>query len=130
LQRKTLISIIDDDDVVRKAIARLMKSLRYKVRDFPSAVAFLKSPCVQETACLITDIQMPHMTGVELHSHLVKSGQPIPTILITAYLDESVRTRVLANGVICYLIKPFAEDALLACVRSALERAEPRSDHS
>ena len=130
MPRKPLISIIDDDDVVRKAITRLMKSLRYKVQDFPSAVDFLKSRYVQDTACLITDIQMPHMTGIELHGHLVKSGQPIPTILITAYLDESVRSRVLANGVICYLIKPFAEDALLACIRTALERAEPRSDHS
>jgi FixJ family two-component response regulator len=126
LPRNKLISIIDDDDVVRKAIARLIKSLGYKVQAFPSAVAFLKSPCVQDTACLITDIQMPHMTGVELHGHLVKSGQPIPTILITAYLDESVRTRVLANGVVCYLIKPFAADTLLACVRTALERADPR----
>ena len=103
-----------------------MTSHGYNVKAFPSAVAFLKSTHVQRTACLITDIQMPDMTGVDLHSHLSKLGQPIPTILITAYLDESVRTRVLANGVICYLTKPFDPDTLFACVRTALGRAEKR----
>jgi FixJ family two-component response regulator len=104
-----------------------MKSHGYEVQAFPSAAAFLKSAYVRRTACLITDIQMPDMTGVDLHSHLVKSGQPIPTILITAYPDESVRTRVLANGVICYLTKPFDPDRLFACVRTALEQPEQRS---
>jgi FixJ family two-component response regulator len=74
---------------------------------------------------LITDINMAGMTGIELHSHLVESGYAIPTILITAYTDESVRARALANGAICYLSKPFDDETLIACVSSALKRSKP-----
>jgi FixJ family two-component response regulator len=98
------------------------------VEAFPSGVDFLASPHVRETSCLIADVHMPRITGVELHGRLLESGYAIPTILITAYPDDSVRARVLRNGVICYLSKPFDEDALLGCVRSALERpSEERS---
>src|SRR5215469_16112615 len=105
-------------------MTRLMKSLGFRVKAFSSAVAFLASANVHDTSCLIADVQMPHMTGMELHSRLLQSGHAIPTILITAYPDESLRARALANGVVCYLTKPCSEDALLACVRAALEGSE------
>jgi FixJ family two-component response regulator len=78
-----------------------------------------------DTSCLITDINMPCMTGVEVHGYLVESGYDIPTILITAYPDDSTRARAMANGVICYLSKPLNDDALLGCVGSALKRDKP-----
>jgi FixJ family two-component response regulator len=107
-----------------------MKSVGFAVTAFPSAGDFLASPNIRDTFCLIADIHMPQMSGVELHRHLVESGNVIPTILITAYPDESVRSRALADGVICYLSKPFDEDVLLGCVRSALEQAEADQEHS
>lgn len=127
---KFLISIIDDDEAYRQAITSLMKSLRFAVLAFPSAADFLASPHVRNTSCLITDINMPRMTGIELHTHLVESGYAIPTILITAYPDDGARARATANGVICYLSKPLDEDALLGCIRCAMKRAMPDQDHS
>jgi FixJ family two-component response regulator len=130
LPAKTLISIIDDDEDVREAIAGLMKSRGFTVEAFPSAVDFLACPNVRDTSCLIVDVHMPRMTGIELHRRLVESGYAIPTILITAYPDDSVRARALADGIICYLTKPCDEDALLGCIRSALERTEPGEYYS
>jgi FixJ family two-component response regulator len=124
LPTKTLISIIDDDEDVREAIAGLMKSRGFTVEAFPSAVDFLAGPNVRDTTCLIVDVHMPRMTGIELHRRLVEAGYAIPTILITAYPDESVRARALADGIICYLTKPCDEDALFGCISSALERAK------
>jgi FixJ family two-component response regulator len=125
LPTKFLVSIIDDDESFREAVASLMKSLKFRAKTFPSATDFLASPYVRTTSCLITDINMAGMTGIELHSHLVESGYAIPTILITAYTDESVRARALANGAICYLSKPFDDETLIACVSSALKRSKP-----
>src|SRR5215470_18595523 len=125
---ETLISIIDDDEDVREAIAGLMKSRGFTVEAFPSALAFLACPNVRDTSCLIVDVHMPRMTGIELHRRLVESGHAIPTILITAYPDDSVRARALADGVICYLTKPCSDDDLLGCVSSALKLANP-SEH-
>src|SRR5712671_6202607 len=117
---KPLISIIDDDESMREAIKGLMRSLGYRVEAAASAQEFLSSRYVRRTCCLIADMQMPGMTGLELHRHLSASGKPIPTVLITAYTDDGVRERALAAGVIGYLSKPFEEDDLLACIRSAL----------
>jgi FixJ family two-component response regulator len=97
-----------------------MRSLGYRVEAVASAQEFLGSRHVRRTSCVIADMQMPGMTGLELHRHLSASGKPIPTILITAYPDNGVRERALAAGVIGYLSKPFEEDELLACIRSAL----------
>jgi FixJ family two-component response regulator len=130
LPTKTLISIIDDDEDVREAIAGLLKSRGFTVEVFASAVDFLACPNVRDTSCLIVDVHMPRMTGIELHRRLVESGYAIPTILITAYPNDSVRVRALADGVVCYLIKPCDEDALLGCVWSALERDEPGEYHA
>jgi FixJ family two-component response regulator len=120
-----LISIVDDDEPFREAMTSLMKSLGFEVEAFSSAEAFLGSPRLGSTSCLIADVHMPNMTGIDLHKQLVASGQAIPVILITTYPDDNVRARALAAGVICYLSKTFDDDALLGFVRSALVQAEP-----
>jgi FixJ family two-component response regulator len=124
LELQYLISIVDDDEPFREAMTSLMKSLGFEVAAFSSAEAFLASPRLEATSCLITDVHMPGMTGIELHRQLVASGRTIPVILITAYPDDNVRARALAAGVICYLSKTFDDDALLGFVRSALMQAD------
>jgi FixJ family two-component response regulator len=119
-----VISVVDDDESVREAMTGLMRSLGFFADAFHSGESFLRSDRRKGTACLITDVQMPGMTGLELHSRLVASGKPIPTILITAYPDERVRARALQAGVIGYLAKPFDKDHLLACIRTALQQRE------
>lgn len=118
------IAIIDDDEQYRAALAGLMQAMGFTIEAFPSAVDFLASPNVRHTSCLIVDVQMPRMTGTELHSRLVGSGYDIPTILITAYPDDSARARALGQGVVGYLTKPIDEEVLLGCVKSALQRAK------
>jgi FixJ family two-component response regulator len=115
-----LISIVDDDDSVREATKGLMKALGFGVEAFQSGEEFLKSGHFKLTSCLIADMKMPRMTGLELHRRLLASGNPIPTILITAYPDERIRARAMEAGVIGYLAKPFTEDDLLVCINSAL----------
>ena len=117
---KPLISVVDDDQSMREALRGLMKSLGYMAAVFASAEEFLSSRQVPRTSCLIADVQMPRMTGLELHRHLVASGKAIPTILITAYPDDSMRERALEDGVLGYLSKPFNENDLLAFIRSSL----------
>src|SRR6516164_9906935 len=118
------ISIIDDDEQYREAIADLMQAMGFTIETFPSAVDFLASPNVRHTSCLIVDVHMPRMTGTELHSHLVGSGYDIPTILITAYPDDSARARALGQGVVGYLTKPIDEEVLLGSVKSVLHRTK------
>jgi FixJ family two-component response regulator len=122
MPKQTLISIVDDDRFVREAMARLLKSHGYRAETFESAASLLCSDQRGRTDCLIADVHMPSMTGLELYSRLVDVGEPIPTILITAHPDESQRIRALRAGVLCYLPKPFNEDHLLGCVRHAVER--------
>ena len=125
LLKESLIAIVDDDQAVRESIRRLMRSLGFTAETFRSAAAFLASPRLDQTACLIADINMPEMTGVELYGCLIDAGRPIPTILITAYPDDTVRERALNDGVVCYLRKPLEEADLLLCVREALGRGGP-----
>jgi FixJ family two-component response regulator len=117
---KVQISVVDDDESVREAVRGFMKSLGYSAQVFASAEEFLNSRQFPRTSCLIADVQMPRMTGLELYRHLVASGKTIPTILITAYPNDSARERALAAGVVGYLGKPFDENDLLACIRSSL----------
>src|SRR5262245_63286291 len=98
----------------------LMEVKGFTVDAFASAVDFLAHPNVCHTTCLIADVHMPRMTGIELHSHLIGSGRDIPTILITAYPDDSARVRALGQGVVCYLSKPVDEETLFEWVRLAL----------
>jgi FixJ family two-component response regulator len=116
-----LISIVDDDQLMRDSMRQLVKSFGFAVAAFPSAMAFLKSPDLDETACLIADVQMPGITGDELYRRLIDDGRTIPTILVTAYPNDRVRTRALSDGVICYLHKPFDQNNLMSCVRKALD---------
>lgn len=117
---QTLISVVDDDESMREAIRGLMKSLGYTAVAFASAEEFLSSCQIPRTSCLITDVQMPGITGLELHHRLLAAGKIIPTILITAYPDDSARERALGDGVVSYLSKPFDENDLLTCIRSSL----------
>ena len=107
-----------------------MTSLGYTVEAFPSAADFLASPLLPATACLVSDVQMPGMTGVELYRHLADVGHRIPTILVTAYPDELIRRRALKDGVVCYLSKPVDDDQLERCLRSALESGKPCRESS
>lgn len=120
--QKPLISIIDDDESVREGMTDLVKSMGFAAEAFQRAEEFLRSPHLQDTSCLIADVQMPEMTGLELHKNLVSSGKVIPTILITAFPNERDRILALRSGVTCYLVKPFNDDELLACIRSTLDR--------
>lgn len=120
MPHRLVIAVVDDDASVREAITGLIKSFGYSAIAFNKAEEFLNSADLHNTACLVTDVQMPGMTGPELQSRLVASGKPIPTILITAYPDQATRARALQNGVKYYLAKPFRDEELLDCVRSAL----------
>jgi FixJ family two-component response regulator len=126
MPKRSLVSVVEDDQFFRESMRRLMRSLGHRVETFASAADFLASPRLGETACLIADVNMPAMTGVQLYRHLMDSGHAIPTILITAYADEDVGARALRDGVICYLRKPVDEKHLRRCLLAALERSEPR----
>ncbi|MBV8187878.1 MAG: response regulator [Alphaproteobacteria bacterium] len=117
---KPLVSIVDDDESVRDALVGLVEWLGFGVQSFESAVDFLASPSVDDTACLIADVHMPYMTGVELQRRLVEQGRAIPTILITAYPNDAVRDGALADGAVCYLTKPVDQEVLIGHVRSAV----------
>jgi FixJ family two-component response regulator len=121
LARTAVIAVVDDDQSVREALTSLVRSLGYAAIAFERAEDLLSSKRRRRgVSCLIADVQMPGMTGLDLHNQLLTSGQPIPTILITAFPDETMRERALRAGVIGYLTKPFSEDDLLACIRSIL----------
>ena len=113
MSNASLVSVVEDDQFFRESMRRLMRSLGYSVEAFPSAADFLASPRLVETACLIADVHMPAMTGLELYRHLIDAGYAIPTILVTAYPDDDVRARALNDGVVCYLRKPIDEKHLM-----------------
>jgi FixJ family two-component response regulator len=119
-----LISIVDDDLSFLDSMRRLLKSLGYEVAAFRSAGQFLASAKLGITACLIADVQMPLMTGVELFEHLLATNQAIPTILVTGFPNAQVEERMRTLGVECYLPKPLNEAALIGCLRSACSRRD------
>lgn len=119
-----LVSLVEDDQFFRESMRRLMRSLGYTVEAFASAADFLASSRLRETACLIADVNMPAMTGIELHKHLIDAGHAIPTILVTAYPNDVDRARALTDGVVCYLRKPVDEKDLIPCLRTALTSGE------
>jgi FixJ family two-component response regulator len=120
--KQQLIAIVDDDESVREATKCLMRSAGLAAEAFPSAEEFLRSPHLNHTACLVTDINMPGMSGLDLHRHVSALSRSIPTILITAYPSDIMRERARSAGVLAYLTKPFSEGDLLNHVRSALAR--------
>ena len=130
VMKKQLVSVVEDDRFFRESMGRLMRSLGYTVEAFPSAADFLASPRLNETACLIADVHMPGMTGIELYRHLVGAGYAIPTILVTAYPNDIDQDRALNDGVVCYLRKPVDEQRLTRCLRAALTSSEPTEGDS
>ena len=130
MSNRTLISIVDDDRFFRESMRKLVMLLGYAVEGFPSAGDFLASRLLPQTACLVTDVHMPGMSGIELHGRLIKLGYTIPTILVTAYPDEVVRDRALKDGVVCYLSKPVDDGDLARCLLSALNSGKPVEGNS
>jgi FixJ family two-component response regulator len=135
MSNASLVSVVEDDPFFRDSMRRLVRSLGYSVEAFSSAADFLASPRLVETACLIADVHMPAMTGVELYRHLIEAGYAIPTILMTAYPNDIDRARALNDGAVCYLRKPVDERDLIRCLHAALhsggspETVPSRSSH-
>ena len=115
-----VISIIDDDASVRVATNTLVRSLGYIAHTFASAEEFLQSSDVAETSCIVTDVQMPDMSGVDLQKHLIRKKLKLPIIFITAFPEEKIRTEVMKAGAIGFLSKPFDGPALALCIDAAL----------
>ena len=117
----SLVAIVDDDEHVRQATGALLRSLGYRVATFGAAEEYLKSNQLHETSCLITDVQMPGMSGIELQAHLKAEGHRIPVIVITAFPDDGVRDRAVQHGATGFLTKPFSQESLTACLDRALK---------
>ena len=115
-----VISVIDDDASVRAATNNLLKSRGYVVHSFASAEEFLRSPHLNETSCVIADVQMAVMSGLDLLTNMRGQGYEAPFIFITAFPDEGLRDRALKAGAICFLGKPFAAPSLIMCLDTAL----------
>ena len=128
MPNRPLVAIVDDDASIRDTTKDLFESAGFAAVTFARASLLLKSRRMKSIACLVADMRMPEMTGLELHQHLVGSNRAIPTILMTAYPDERVRARAIKSNVVCYLAKPFAADELLACVRRAIQRRTGATD--
>lgn len=122
MPQHTMISIIDDDEAVRAATENLVRSLGFGASTFASAEEFLNSPRLSETSCVITDVHMPGMTGVELQSYLRAHGHDVPMIFITAFPEDRTRERVHAAGAVGFLSKPFDGGAMIRCIDRALGR--------
>ena len=118
-----MISIVDDDELLREATARLVRSLGYIAETFASADEFLRSERVRDTTCLITDVVMPGMGGIELQKCLIAAGHRTPIIFMTAHPSEQTRRRALEAGALGFLGKPFNYDHLMQCIVSALQGA-------
>jgi FixJ family two-component response regulator len=118
----SVISVIDDDASVRAAADNLLSSHGYLVHAFGSAEEFLQSARLDDSSCVIADVQMPVMSGLDLLTHMRAKGNNLPFIFITAFPEESVRARALKAGAICFLAKPFAGPALISCVEAAVNR--------
>ena len=118
-----IISIIDDDESLCQGVASLIRSSGYAARSFASAEAFLDWEGAEACACVITDIHMPGMSGIELHRILAAREAPVPVIMITARMEPGLTARLASSGVVCLLPKPFEPAALLACVEEALGRS-------
>ena len=122
----SLISIVDDDEGVRVALKSLIRSAGYKCAVFSSAEAFLASGRVHETDCMVLDIRMPGLTGLELQLRLQEMRCAIPIIFMTGQGDEGLRARAIEDGAAAFFGKPLNDDALLGAIRSALDRHQPR----
>jgi FixJ family two-component response regulator len=123
---KNHVAIIEDDESVREATNHLLRLLGYATASFASAEDFLNSGLAHDTACLITDVHLPGMSGIELQTRLILDGHRMPIVFFTAFPEEAIRARVLRDGAVGYLSKPLQEQSLIACLDQAL--APPRQD--
>jgi len=121
-----LISIVDDDESVREAVGGLLKALGFETQVFACADDFLRSARAWTTGCVITDVHMPKMSGLELQARVSQDGHRIPFIFITAFPDDQIRRRALKEGAVCFLNKPFTEAELVAGIRLALGTRPPQ----
>jgi FixJ family two-component response regulator len=122
LSKLPLVAVVDDDASVRATTDSLLRSLGYVVFAFTSAEEFLESRRLDDFSCVIADVQMPGMSGVELQAHLLAQGNHVPFIFFTAFPDERVRAQALGAGAICYLTKPFQGDSLIQGLQAALKK--------
>jgi FixJ family two-component response regulator len=125
MSQTQMVSIVDDDPLAREGIRELVESLGYKALAFDSAQDFLQSGAVATTGCLITDLQMPGLSGLDLQERLQADGYRTPVILITAFPNEKHRSRAISAGAIGFLSKPFEEQCLVECLTVAMNRAVP-----
>jgi FixJ family two-component response regulator len=127
LSKLPLVAIIDDDASVPVTTDSLVRSLGYRTRTFASAEEFVRANRPDDLSCVIADVQMPGMSGVELQAHLRSQGSRVPFIFFTAFPDEKIRAQALAAGAICYLTKPFDEESLVVSFQSALKARDGRA---
>jgi FixJ family two-component response regulator len=120
--KRDFISIVDDDEAVRRTTKLLVESFGYRAAVFESAESLLKSHQLYDTSCLVVDVQMPGMNGLQLQSHLAAWGYSIPAIFITAFGDNESRRQAMEAGAVAFLAKPFSDEQLLESIRSALQR--------
>ena len=118
---RLLLSVIDDDEMLRESLPELLREFGFTARAFSSGQEFLSSNYVDETRCLILDVMMPRMTGLDLQQELTRRGQEIPVIFITARKDEALRARAFKQGAVKFLNKPFSDSDLLEAVNAALD---------
>ena len=121
--RRSLVAVVDDDESVRESLPDLLRELGFAARAFSSAEEYLASGAIGRTKCLILDVAMPGMSGPDLQQELKRRRRAIPIVFITAHQDETVRPRLLAQGAVECLFKPFSETALLAALDTALRAA-------
>ena len=127
MSSRPLVAIVDDDQSHRDATSNLLQAAGFSTATFADAETYLRSEGLPRADCLVADMRMPGMSGLQLYQHLVASGDPIPTVLVTAYASDATRARARQAGIVCCLAKPFAPEELLECVRGALGRATPKS---
>jgi FixJ family two-component response regulator len=117
-----MIAIVDDDAAIRRALGRLLEASGYSTRLFASADEYLASEQIEDTSCLITDVQMPGLSGFDLQQRLLAQGYRIPTIFITAFPDENAKACAMNAGAVAFLRKPFKHDELIIPLRNAVKR--------
>jgi FixJ family two-component response regulator len=121
MSESPLIAVVDDDAAIREAVQSLLRSVGLRAEVFASAQDFLQSGRLQDTACLIVDVRMPRVGGLELQQQLTAAHRPIPIIFITAHGDEETRARALRAGAVDFLDKPFSDEVLLRAIQAALQ---------
>lgn len=125
MPQRTYVAVVDDDESVRESLPDLVRLFGHQAEAFPSAEAFLMSRRIDQTRCLILDIAMPGMSGIELQRELAHQGREIPIVFVTAHGDEQARQRLRRNGTVECLLKPFTDTALLNALRAVLSPGSP-----